>query len=299
MSDFMSEKSNISADFPYKSNYIDVFGAKIHYIDEGEGDPILFLHGIPTSSYLWRNVIPHVCPCGRCIAPDLIGMGKSDKLDIPYRVFDHIKYMEGFIEALNLKNVTLVLHGWGSVIGFDYAMRHPDNIKGLAFLEAYLRSESSNVLSLSMQQMHELLCSPCKAYEFIVHSDHFVEKILSSGSLRRLTDKELCCYKEPFSTPELRRLLCRYLQDFPICSVNKDVVQLICDYSERLMESTLPKLMLYGFPGFHTTIDAVQWAKEHLDKLTIVDIGDALHYAQESNPEEVGQSIAEWYQGIE
>jgi len=106
----MTTKQDISADFPYKSNYIEVHGSRIHYVDEGSGDPILFLHGNPTSSYLWRNVIPHVASLARCIAPDLIGMGKSDKPDIEYRFFDHAEYLEGFIDEMGLRNITLVVH---------------------------------------------------------------------------------------------------------------------------------------------------------------------------------------------
>src|SRR5258707_79307 len=117
-------KENIPSNFPYTSQYVDVYGSKMHYFEQGEGDPILFLHGIPTSSYLWRNVIPHISTLGRCIAPDLIGMGKSDKPDIEYSLSDHIKYIEKFIDTLKLKNLTLVLHGWGSIIGFNYAIRN-------------------------------------------------------------------------------------------------------------------------------------------------------------------------------
>ena len=130
--------AEISADFPFSPNCVDVGGSRMHYVDEGEGDPILFLHGNPTSSYLWRNIIPHTAPLGRCLAPDLIGMGKSDKPDIDYGFFDHVKYIEGFIEALGLKNITLVVHDWGSALGFHYARRHEGNVKGLAFMEAIL-----------------------------------------------------------------------------------------------------------------------------------------------------------------
>lgn len=126
-----SDKVNIP------SHFIDVHGAKMHYLESGAGRPILFLHGIPTSSYLWRNVIPQLSSLGRCIAPDLIGFGQSARPNIPYTVFDHIKYIEGFIEALNLKRITLVMHGWGSVIGLDYAMRHEKNCRGLVFYEAF------------------------------------------------------------------------------------------------------------------------------------------------------------------
>ncbi len=118
---------SISADFPYTSQYVDVHGSQIHYVEEGSGDPILFLHGNPTSSYLWRNIMPHVQGHGRCIAMDLIGMGKSDKPDLEYNFFDHAKYVEGFIEKRGLKNLTLVIHDWGSALGFHYAMRNENN----------------------------------------------------------------------------------------------------------------------------------------------------------------------------
>ena len=130
---------NILDDFPYRSKFIEIHGSKIHYIDEGTGDPILFLHGNPTSSYLWRNIVPHLTSLARCIAPDLIGMGKSDKPNIEYRFFDHLKYMEGFIERMGLKNITFVVHDWGSAIGFHYAMNHESNVKGLAFMRQSLR----------------------------------------------------------------------------------------------------------------------------------------------------------------
>ena len=120
----MSNGMAISSEFPYQSKYINVLGSKIHYVEEGAGQPILFLHGMPATNYTWRNVIPYLAKYGRCIAPDLIGMWLSDKPNIAYRIFDHIQYIEEFINALALKNITLVMHGFGSIIGFDYAMRH-------------------------------------------------------------------------------------------------------------------------------------------------------------------------------
>jgi alpha/beta hydrolase fold len=131
-------EQNISAEFPFESNYVEVLGSQMHYIDKGEGDPILFIHGNPTSSYLWRNIIPYVEPYGRAIAVDLIGMGKSDKPDIGYRFVDHAKYLEAFIEKLDLNNITLVIHDWGSALGFNYAMQNEDNVKSIAFMEAFL-----------------------------------------------------------------------------------------------------------------------------------------------------------------
>ena len=134
--------SAISADFPFESKFVDILGSRMHYIEEGSGDPILFLHGNPTSSYVWRNIIPHLSAHGRCIAPDLIGMGKSDKPALAYRFEDHAKYLDGFIEKLELRNITLVLHDWGSGLGFHYFARHEDNVKALVFMEAILRPMS-------------------------------------------------------------------------------------------------------------------------------------------------------------
>src|SRR5262249_1676506 len=138
----MSEPS-VSPDFPFSQRYASVHGARMAYVDEGSGDPVLFLHGNPTSSYLWRNVIPHLRGVGRCIAPDLMGMGRSDKPDIGYRFVDHARYLDGFIEALGLDRITFVVHDWGSALGFDWAMRHESRVRGLAFMEAILRPRPS------------------------------------------------------------------------------------------------------------------------------------------------------------
>src|SRR5437016_7939835 len=132
------QQTAISADFPFAVRHVQVHGARMAYVDEGSGDPIVFLHGNPTSSYLWRNVIPHVRSVGRCIAPDLIGMGRSDKPDIGYRFVDHARYIDGFLEALGLDRITFVVHDWGSALGFDWAMRHESRVRGLAFMEAIL-----------------------------------------------------------------------------------------------------------------------------------------------------------------
>src|SRR5579864_146670 len=142
----------ISETLAYPSKYVNVLGSNMHYVETGEGDPILFLHGIPTSSYLWRNIIPWLATLGRCFAPDLIGMGRSDKPDIQYSVFDHIKYIDAFIQRLKLEKITLIMHGWGSVIGFNYAMRNEKNCKGLVFYEAFLRSLNGTDTSLPYQE---------------------------------------------------------------------------------------------------------------------------------------------------
>src|SRR5512139_4115880 len=176
----------LSPDYPFAPHYLEVHGARLHYIDEGSGDPILFLHGNPTWSYVWRNIIPHVTPYGRCIAPDLIGMGRSDKPDIEYRLVDHIKYIEGFIAQLNLKNITLVLHDWGSVIGLHYATRHEDKLKGLSFMEAALHPMPGwEDLPLDNRAFFQIVKGP-NSWDLIVNQNMFIEQFLQSLVIRPL-----------------------------------------------------------------------------------------------------------------
>lgn len=275
-------EEQIPTEFNYKSHFIKINGNDLHYIDEGKGDPILFLHGIPASSYVWRNIIPVLAKKARCIAPDLIGMGKSAKPDIAYRVFDHIDYIEKFIAALGLKNITLVLHGWGSVIGFDYAMRHSENIKALAFYEAHVIPVGKwEELSLPIQQLSTLLKNPSISYKAIVENDYFIDKLLPSASLRKLSKEELEYYRAPFTTPASRKPLWQYIQDVPLGNGPKDVEALMQNYAERLKKSKMPKLLLYAIPGFMTTMASVQWCKQNLSNLSLVDLGMALHFAQE------------------
>ncbi len=294
----MSSKK-IAVEFPYQSNYINVLDSNMHYVEQGQGDPILFIHGIPTSCYLWRNIIPYLSQYGRCIAVDLIGMGKSDKPDIDYRVTDHIHYIETFINELNLKNLTLVMHGWGSVVGFDYAMRNEHNIKALAFLEAHVRpAKNWEMISLPVQDIASVLNSEDGGYDVIMNSNYYVNKVMPSGVLRQLSDEEMAVYQEPFISPGSTKPIWQYLQDLPLGKVQSNVVDLIQRYSERLTQSKLPKLMLYAVPGFITTMDTVSWSRENLPNLQLVDIGDALHYAPESNPHLIGMQLREWYSQV-
>ncbi len=281
------------------SHFASVKGAQMHYYDEGAGDPILFLHGVPTSAYLWRNIIPSITPHARCVAPDLIGMGKSDKPDIDYRVFDHIAYIDAFIETLGLKNITLVLHGWGSVIGFDYARRHPDNVKAIAFYESYVQPITDwHQLSLPVQQIATLLDHPGASYRAVMKQNYFVEKILPRSAIHQLSEDTMDYYREPFLTLESRKPIWQYVNDMPFGKGPKDVVDLMQQYSTFLQKSTIPKLMLYAVPGFITTMDSVAWAKENFPRIEIGCLDDALHLAQESRPEEFSKILLEWYQRI-
>lgn len=290
----------ISSKQPFPSKYVEVFGSKMHFIDEGEGDPILLLHGIPTSCYVWRNIIPYLATLGRCIAPDLIGLGQSDKPNIEYTVLDHIKYIEKFIETLNLKKVIIVMHGWGSVIGFDYAMRHEKNCKGLVFYEAFLRSKSlDEESSLPFLEQALDLKDPKNKREFLENGEAFIDKIIAPIVMRKLTEEEMNHYRKPFATEGASKPVLQYINELPTLDGETEVDKLITDYTKKLTHSTLPKLMMYSVPGFVTTIATVMWAKENLPNIEIVDIGEELHLAQESNPTLIGEAISVWLQSVE
>jgi haloalkane dehalogenase len=268
-------------------------------VEEGSGDPILFLHGNPTSSYLWRNIIPHLTSRGRCIAMDLIGMGKSDKPDLEYRFFDHAKYVEGFIEKLGLKNITLVVHDWGSGLGFHYAMRNESNVKGLAFMEAILMPVPAwDTFPEGARDMFKAFRTPEVGWDMIVNNNVFVEQVLPGAVVRTLTDGEMSHYREPFLEPASRKPVWQWPNEIPIEGEPADVVEAVAAYNQKLQESELPKLLFYATPGALTGAPIVEWCKENLKNLKTVGIGPGIHYLQEDNPQLIGSELATWYQSL-
>ncbi len=283
----------ISAVFPFESRYVEVSGSRMHYVEEGSGNPILFLHGNPTSCYLWRNVIPHVAPLGRCIAPDLIGMGRSDKPDIEYRFVDHARYMDGFIEALGLRDITFVVHDWGSALGFYYAMRHESNVKGLAFMEAIVRPVTWDEWPEQARQMFQAFRTPGVGEKMILEQNMFVEAVLPGAIFRKLSDEEMARYREPYPDPASRRPTWRWPNEIPIEGQPADVVEIVQSYSDWLKGTPLPKLLLHAQPGAIMR-NLVDWCRENFPNLKTVDIGPGVHFVQEDRPHEIGRAIAAW-----
>ena len=294
----MAMTNEISAEFPFESKFVDVHGSKMHYIDEGEGDTILFLHGNPMSSYLWRNIIPHLSGQGRCIAPDLIGMGKSDHPDIPYRYDDQYRYLSGFIENLGIgSNVTLVIHDWGSGLGFDWANRHRDAVKGIAYMEAIVRPIASwDEWPEAARKLFQALRSPA-GEQMILEKNVFVENILPGSVLRKLTDAEMAVYRRPFDEPgEGRRPTLTWPRQIPIAGEPEDVTAIARDYSAWLAESDVPKLFVNAEPGAILTGATREFCRSWPNQTEVTVAGN--HFVQEDSPDEIGRAIADWLAGI-
>lgn len=295
----MTAEQTISAEFPYDSQFVTVHGSKMHFIDEGEGAPILFLHGNPTSSYLWRNIIPYLTPDARCIAPDLIGMGKSDRPGLDYRFNDHARYVDGFIEALELEHVTLVLHDWGSGLGFHYARRHAENVRALAFMEAIVRPSSWSGFPKDFKLGFQLMRTPIIGWFMISVMNVFVKQILPQAIVRKLSADEMAYYEAPYPTISSRKPVRQWPCEIPIDGKPADVYAMVTEYSNWLQETELPKLLCYASPGGLIDGATLAWCRKSFPNLETVDTGEGIHFIQEDTPDRIGQALAKWYRALE
>jgi len=298
-----TETPVISAKLPYQKQRRQVLGREMAYVEVGQGDPIVLLHGNPTSSYLWRNVLPHLEPLGRCIAPDLIGMGDSDKLPDSgpgsYRFVEQRRYLNALLEALNVRErVTLVIHDWGSALGFDWANRHRDAVKGIAYMEAIVGPQGWDHWDI-MNMRPQLEALRSEAGEAMVLQDNFfIEKILPGAILRTLSPEEMAEYRRPFAQPgEGRRPTLTWPREIPIEGNPADVNAIVADYAGWLATSQVPKLFLKAEPG------ALLGGGANLDRTrawpaqTEVTI-KGIHFVQEDSPHEIGRAIADWMRAL-
>jgi haloalkane dehalogenase len=289
----------ISAAFPYQKQRRRVLGSEMAYVEAGEGDPIVLLHGNPTSSYLWRNVLPHLQPRGRCIAPDLIGMGDSDKLPDSgpgsYRFVEHRRYLDALLETLNVhERVTFVVHDWGSALGFDWANRHREAVKGIAYMEAIVRPQGwDHWDNMNMRPFLQALRS--ESGEAMVLTDNFfVEKILPGAILRTLSAEEMAEYRRPFAEPgEGRRATLTWPREIPIEGEPADVAKIAAAYAEWLATSDIPKLFVKAEPGALLAGGANLDTARAWPAQTEVKVS-GIHFLQEDSPDEIGQAIAAW-----
>jgi haloalkane dehalogenase len=300
-----SEAKVISAAFPYKKKKRRILGSEMAYVDVGDGDPIVLLHGNPTSSYLWRNVVPHLESRGRCIAPDLIGMGDSDKLPQSgpgsYRFVDHRRFLDALLDDLGVhERVTFVIHDWGSGLGFDWCNRHRDALKGIAYMEAIMRPQGWDHWDAFGPDMRSVLRSlRSEAGETMVLRDNFfVEKVLPKAVLRTLSDEEKAEYRRPFAEPgEGRRPTLTWVRQIPIEGEPADVNAVVSAYSDWLATSHVPKLFIKGEPGGLLARGANLDFARGLPEQTEITVA-GVHYVQEDSPDEIGQGIADWMETL-
>jgi haloalkane dehalogenase len=289
----------ISAVFPYKKQRQRVLGREMAYVEAGQGDPIVLLHGNPTSSYLWRNVLPHLQPLGRCIAPDLIGMGDSDKLPDSgpgsYRFVEHRRYLDALLEALDVhERVTLVVHDWGSALGFDWANRHREAVKAIAYMEAIVRPQGwDHWDKLNMRPALKALRSDA-GEAMVLQDNFFIEKILPGAILRTLSAQEMAEYRRPFAEPgEGRRPTLTWPREIPIEGDPADVTAIAAAYADWLATSDVPKLFVKAEPGLLIASGANLDFARGLPAQTEVTVA-GLHFVQEDSPDEIGRAIAGW-----
>ena len=293
----MDPRSTPSA-VPPQMSRVPVLDTEIAYVDRGMGDPIVFLHGNPTSSYLWRHVIPHLEGLGRCLAPDLVGMGESGKAkDGSYRFADHARYLDQWFESLGLnQNVTLVMHDWGSALGFHWAHRNLAKVKGLVYMEAIVQPVTWEDWPETARRIFQGMRSP-DGEGMILERNLFVERILPASVIRELSQEELDVYRRPYLEPgESRRPTLTWPREIPIDGQPGDIVELVSESAQWLSTSTLPKLFINGDPGAILTGAQREFCRSWPNQREVTVSG--LHFLPEDSPNEIGQAIAEWYRSL-
>lgn len=276
---------------------VKVFGAEMAYVEVGEGRPIVFLHGNPTSKYLWRDVIQHVESLGRCIAPDLIGMGESDKLPDSgphrYRFFEHYRYLREFLYQIGVsKDVVFVIHDWGSALGFHWACEHPTAIRGICFTEAIvqpLRWENWPAAAKSIFQGFR----SDQGEAMILDRNLFVERVLPGSVVNKMSEETLAVYRQPFKVAnEDRRPTLSWPREIPIDGEPATVVEVVRRYAEWLKTSGFPKLFINAEPGAILTGPQREFCRSW-PNLTEISV-EASHFVPEDAPHEIGQALHDW-----
>ena len=293
----MASARDISAaELPKKR--VQVTGLELAYVDEGAGDPVLSLHGNPTSSYLWRNIIPYLSDRARCLAPDLVGMGDSDRLPRSgpgtYRYPDHRAFVDGFVAAMGIgKRLTLVVHDWGSALGFDWAARHPDAVRGVAYMEAVVRVVSWDEWPEASRGIFQGFRSP-KGEELILERNLFVERVLPGSVLRGLSPEEMAVYLRPYvEAGESRRPTLSWPREIPVEGEPADVCAIVDNYARWMGETEVPKLFVNADPGAILVGQQREFCRTWKSQTEVTVKGS--HFIQEDSPHEIGEALRHWY----
>ena len=276
----------------------EIHGHNMAWSEMGSGDPIVFLHGNPTSSYLWRNIMPQLAGMGRCLAPDLIGMGDSDKLPDSgpdrYTFVEHRKYLDALLAELGVEQrVTLVIHDWGSALGFDWARRHPEAVKGIVYMESIVCPIASwDDWPEAARGVFQGFRSPA-GEEMVLDKNIFVERVLPGSIIRQLADEEMAVYRRPFQQAgEGRRPTLTWPRQIPIAGEPADVTQIATDYAEWMAQNDLPKLFVNAEPGAILLGAVREFCRSWRNQTEVTVAGN--HFLQEDSPDEIAQAIADW-----
>ncbi len=291
----------MSNDSKFEKKQLEVFGKKMAYVEAGAGEPIVFLHGNPTSSWLWRNILPQLTAQGRCIAPDLIGMGDSEKLDESgpdrYGFREHSKYLDELLRQLEVReNVVFVIHDWGSALGFDWCRRHPAAVQGIAYMEAIVRPLTWDEWPAPARSIFQGFRSEA-GEEMILEKNLFIETVLPGSILRKLTDEELAEYRRPFANPgEDRRPTLSWPREIPIAGEPAEVVRIVQAYADWLSHSPIPKLLISADPGTILCGEPLAFARTWPNQTEVTVKG--LHFIQEDSPTEIGEAVSGFVGGL-
>src|SRR6266852_4739657 len=282
---------------------VSVLGSTMAYREAGNPDaPVaLFLHGNPTSSYIWRNIIPQVAPVAHCIAPDLIGFGQSGKPDIAYRFEDHVRYLDAFIAAAGIEQAYLVAQDWGTALAFHLAARRPEFVRGMAFME-FIRPmptwDDFHQVPAAREAFRKFR-TPGEGERMILEGNAFVERVLPGAIKRKLSEEEFAVYRAPFPTPQSRRPTWRLPNELPIAGEPADVYATLEAAHAGLKSSHYPKLLFVGDPGALVSPAFAERFAATLRNCRLVQLGAGAHYLQEDHPETIGRSVAAWIGEIE
>ena len=283
------------ADYPFRSRYQEISGSRMHYIDEGSGPTLLFLHGNPTSSYLWRNVIKPLREHYRCIAPDLIGFGQSDRPDIDYRFPTHYSYVEALVEALDLRDVTLVLHDWGGPLGFRLAQQQPERVRALCFMETFPFTMDWSELPLAARPLFRAFRNETLGRFLIMRQNIFINLVLPFGVVRSLPRSVMAAYRAPFHNWRDRYPILVWPNELPLNDERKgETWRMIHQIEENLSEMAQPMLLLTFRPGTLVPAVRARWLQARIPDLEVIDCGRGLHYVQEDNPRGIAGALNEW-----
>ena len=285
----------------WNKKYIDVLGKQIAYVEMGEGDPIIFQHGNPTSSYLWRNIMPQLQSLGRCIAMDLIGMGDSEKLEdkgnMTYSYDTHKKYFDGFLDAIGVEsNATLVIHDWGSALGFDWANDYPQRVKAICYMEGIVQSMEWEDWNEDAKGIFQGFRSPA-GEEMILEKNLFIEAVLPGSILRKLSDAEMNEYRRPFNDKKSRRPTLDWPRQIPLENDPPEICRIVDSYSQWMAENNIPKLFINAEPGAILIGKQREFCRTWKNQKEVTVKGS--HFIQEDSPNEIGNAIFDWLKGTD